>query len=71
MNLRPNTALADMARDVLDGVTHLRDAFARLPDDADAATKAAGAAIKSERLLERRYRVAISGLLTVTELRDV
>jgi uncharacterized protein Yka (UPF0111/DUF47 family) len=71
MGLAPNAALADMAGDVLEGVTRLSDAFAALPNDVDAATTAADAAIKCQRLLERRYRVAMSDLLTVTELRDV
>jgi uncharacterized protein Yka (UPF0111/DUF47 family) len=71
MGLHPNAALADMARAVLEGVSCLSDSFAALPNDADAATKAADAAIKCQRLLERRYRVAMSELLAVTELRDV
>jgi phosphate uptake regulator len=71
MNLRPDAALADMARAVFDGVTHLRDAFAALPDDADTATECADAAIRCDRLLERRYRVAMSDLLAVDDLHDV
>jgi len=71
MNLQPNAALADMANAVLDGVIHLRDAFVALPKDTDAATASADAAIKCDRVLERRYRLAMSELLTVDELHDV
>lgn len=71
MNLRPDAALADMARAVFDGVTHLRDAFAALPADADTATECADAAIRCDRVLERRYRVAMSDLLAVDDLHDV
>lgn len=71
MNLHPNAALAEMAGAVLDGAVHLRDAFSALPDDADTATECADAAIKCDRTLERRYRVAMSELLAEQELRDV
>jgi uncharacterized protein Yka (UPF0111/DUF47 family) len=71
MNLQPNAALADMANAVLDGVIHLRDAFVALPKDTDSATASADAAIKCDRVLERRYRLAMSELLTVDELHDV
>jgi hypothetical protein len=71
INLRPNAALAEMAGAVLDGAMHLRDAFAAFPNDADAATECADAAIKCERVLERRYRVAMSDLLGEDELHEV
>lgn len=71
INLRPNAALAEMAGAVLDGAMHLRDAFAAFPNDADAATECADAATKCERVLERRYRVAMSDLLGEDELHEV
>lgn len=62
LNLDPDTALAEMAQQVLDGAVHLRAAFEALPGHPEAADAAADAAIKCERNIERLYRVAMSQL---------
>jgi uncharacterized protein Yka (UPF0111/DUF47 family) len=71
IDFTPDSALGEMAGDLADGVVHLRDAFAALPHAPDAATAAADAAIKCERSVEHRYRVAMSSLLSVDDLRAV
>ena len=71
MGIIPNDALAGMAATLAEGVQHLADAFAALPAKADEATKAADAAIKCERAVEHAYRVAMSDLLAVEDLRQV
>jgi len=71
MDFTPDTALAEMAADLAAGVAHIRDAFAALPHASDTATAAADAAIKCERSIEHRYRVAMSSLLSVDDLRAV
>ena len=60
-----------MAATLAQGVQHLADAFAALPAKADEATKAADAAIKCERGVEHAYRVAMSDLLAVDDLRQL
>jgi len=71
MKIVPNSATASMATDLVEGVRHLRDAFAALTSDAEAATDAADAAIRCERHIEHRYRAAMSELLEVEDLRQV
>jgi uncharacterized protein Yka (UPF0111/DUF47 family) len=69
MGLLPNDRMAEMAGHLEQGVRELAVAFAALGEDADAATTAADAAIKSQRHLERVYRVAMSELVEERELR--
>lgn len=71
MQLSADGALGAMAGDLAQAVRHLRAAFAALASDRDAATTAADAAIACQRQMERRYRVAMSELMAVEDLRQV
>lgn len=71
MQIAPDAPLAAMAVQLVAAVAHLRNSFAALVTDADAATEAADAAIRCEREMERVYRTAMSELLEVEELREV
>jgi uncharacterized protein Yka (UPF0111/DUF47 family) len=71
MRAAPDSAIADMARELADGTRRLADAFAALDHDRGAATRAADQAVKSQRRLERVYRRAMSALIDVDDLREV
>lgn len=69
MAFPPDTATAEMAVLLAEGVRHLRAAFNALDRKATAsATDAADAAVKSQRNLERVYRQAAGDLLSVTDV---
>lgn len=75
MALAPDEHVHAMAACLLNGVRLLDEAFERLrPEvrkDGREATQAADAAVKTQRQLERIYRVAMSALLAVEDLREV
>jgi uncharacterized protein Yka (UPF0111/DUF47 family) len=76
MGIPPDEAVAAMAALLADGARHLATAFERLGPDKHgkrgaSATEAADAAVKSQRRLERVYRLAASALLKVDDLREV
>lgn len=75
MSVPPDPATADMAVLLAEGVEHLVDAIKALNAGRGnhhlSATKAADAAVKSQRNLERIYRQAAGDLLSMTEFRDV
>jgi uncharacterized protein len=74
MQTAPDGAIAEMAAELADGVAHLSDAFAALGRGRDRtalATEAATRAAKSQSRLEHVYRRAMSGLVTVDDLREV
>jgi uncharacterized protein Yka (UPF0111/DUF47 family) len=74
MALAPDEHVAAMAGCLVEGTTHLAEAFARLGPDGrkgPAATDAADAAVKSQRALERIYRQAMSTLVEQEDLREV
>jgi uncharacterized protein Yka (UPF0111/DUF47 family) len=71
MKVPPDDALADMATSISDGVQHLHDAFDHLRGDREDATSCADAAIKCERELEHRYRIAMSELTESSDLREI
>jgi uncharacterized protein Yka (UPF0111/DUF47 family) len=76
MAIPPDEAVAAMATLLAEGARHLAAAFERLDPDrrgkgGASATKAADAAVKSQRRLERVYREAASALLKVHDLREV
>ena len=76
MGIEPDEAVAAMAALLGDGVRQLTAAFEGLGrnrhgDNDATATAAAGAAVKTQRQLERVYRKAASALLTVDDLREV
>lgn len=70
MGLSPDPPTHEMVTFLAEGVGHLAEAFERLPGDGDA-TELADAAIKSQRRVEHAYRVAMSALLDVADLREV
>jgi uncharacterized protein Yka (UPF0111/DUF47 family) len=61
--------IAAMATLAAEGVRHLADAFGALHTDADAATAAADAAVKSQRRIEKVYRRAMPALLELDDPR--
>lgn len=75
MGIPPDDHVSAMADLLLEGVRHLRDAFAALAKDGTGAegpaTEAADAAVKAQRHLERAYRSAASALIDVDDLREV
>jgi len=75
MGFPPDRATAEMAVLLAEGVGHLVEAVQALAAGRGnhhlSATKAADAAVKSQRNLERIYRQAAGELLEVTEFRDV
>lgn len=72
MAMAPDAAVAEMARQLADGVGHLAKAFDRLAKrDQDPATDAADEAHHCSRRLEKVYRGAMSQLLSVTDLREL
>jgi uncharacterized protein len=71
MHAQPDDAIAEMARELADGINRLADAFTSLEHDRGAATLAADQAVKSQRRLERVYRRAMSALIDVDDLHEV
>jgi uncharacterized protein Yka (UPF0111/DUF47 family) len=75
MAVAPDSTVAGMAAHLAEGVRQLAEAFERLGSkdngDGTAATDAADKAVKAQRQLERVYRQGMSGLLQVTDLREV
>jgi uncharacterized protein Yka (UPF0111/DUF47 family) len=69
--IEPDTALAAMAGDLLEGVRHLGAAFRVVVDDPDTATEQADAAIRCQRRIERTYRAAMSALVEAEDVRAV
>jgi uncharacterized protein Yka (UPF0111/DUF47 family) len=66
----PDDGIARMAALLVEAVRHLDDAIHHLAADADAATKAADEAIRTERRLERSYFDGMAALLEVREMRE-
>jgi uncharacterized protein Yka (UPF0111/DUF47 family) len=62
--------IAEMVGLAAEGVRHLADAFAAVAKDADAATTAADAAVKSQRRIEKVYRRAMPALLELADPRE-
>lgn len=73
MGAAPDSALSEMAGELLEGVKELASAFDALGsrEGRSAATEAANRAIKSQRRLEHIYRDAMSGLLQLEDMREV
>jgi uncharacterized protein Yka (UPF0111/DUF47 family) len=73
MSFPPDQAIADMALLLLEGVVNLQVAFTfmegRRGGSVGSATKAADAAVSSQRNLERVYRRATGDLVEVTDIR--
>ena len=72
MRAGPDEDLATMAAELAAGTRQLVSAFHSLAhNDHAAATRAADAAIASERAVKRAYRTAMSALIDVPDLREV
>lgn len=71
LHTEPDTAVAEMADLLVQGLGHLGDAFKELggDDGADAATAAADAAVKCVRGIEHVYRRAMPALMEHEDLR--
>lgn len=72
MDMPPDAAVAEMARQLVDGVGHLATAFDRLANRQEGpATDAADLAHRVSRNMEKTYRGAMSQLLSVTDVREL
>ncbi len=71
MNMSPDAPCAEMAVFIRDGVGHIGAAFDALVSDGALATTEADAAIKCVRSVEHSYRIAMSMLLAVEDMREV
>jgi uncharacterized protein Yka (UPF0111/DUF47 family) len=72
MAMPPDAAVAEMARQLSEGVVYLATAFERLAKrDEGSATDAADQAHRVSRNMEKTYRAAMSQLLSVTDMREL
>jgi uncharacterized protein Yka (UPF0111/DUF47 family) len=71
LDMRPDSAMCDMADLIAEGVRDLVAAFPVLDKDPDRATQHADSAVEHERRLEHVYRSAMSALLADPDLREV
>ena len=67
----PDERAAELADELVEGMTHIRAAFGRLTGKGDAATAEADAALAAERRMEKVYRKAMHDLLANEDLRQV
>ena len=67
----PDERAAELADELVEGMTHIRAAFDRLTGKGDAATAEADAALAAERRMEKAYRRAMHDLLANEDLRQV
>jgi uncharacterized protein len=67
----PDQALAEMATLLAEATTRLEEAVGHLGNDSDRASRAADAAVKCDRRVERVYRAAMAALIEVGDLREV
>jgi len=72
MSIAPDSALAEMADLLIEGVEHLRDAFQALNEtkNDDTATEAADQAVKCVRQVERVYRRAMPTLFEHADVKE-
>jgi uncharacterized protein len=71
MGTAPDAAIAQMAAELAQGMRDLAEGFAALGHHGGRATEASSEAAKSQSRLEKAYRQAMSGLITVDDLREV
>ncbi len=69
--IEPDQSMADLAEELVEGLTHVRIAFDHLTDHSDVATIEADAVLAAERRMEKVYRRAMRELLSRQDLRDV
>lgn len=70
MTCGPDQGIADMAALLAEAVHQIGEAIPHLATDADRATAAADAAIRTERRLERAYYQGMAALLDVEDMRE-
>jgi uncharacterized protein Yka (UPF0111/DUF47 family) len=72
MRTAPDAAMAEMSRELAEGMRRLEEAFVELERDGAAdATVPADKAVKTHRHLEHAYRAAMSALVEVEDVREV
>ena len=71
MACRPDDPFVEMADYLAEATRRLADAVTHLGGHAELASKAADAAVKCDRRLERVYRAAMAALLEIDDLREV
>ena len=71
METSPDAAIAQMAAELAQGMRDLAEGFAALGHHGRRATEASSEAARSQSRLEKAYRQAMSGLVTVDDLREV
>ena len=67
----PDERAAQLAGELVEGMSHVRAAFDQLTGKGDAATAEADAALAAERRMEKVYRQAMHDLLSNEDLRQV
>jgi hypothetical protein len=72
MRSEPDAAMAEMAGELAEGTKRLAEAFAAIErEDHTAATSLADRAVKEQRRLQHTYRIAMSALIEVEDLREL
>jgi uncharacterized protein Yka (UPF0111/DUF47 family) len=71
LTMAPDQQMADMCELLAEGVQDLGTAFSALGADTQVANAAAAAAIKTQRRLERSYRLAMAELVENDDMREV
>lgn len=71
IGLEPDAPMAAMAAIIVAGLEHVVRGIATLVSDPDAATAAADLAITAARHVEKEYRVAMSSLLAIEDMREL
>jgi uncharacterized protein Yka (UPF0111/DUF47 family) len=72
MQTQPDSAIAEMAAELTDGVKRIEEAVAKIAeDDRAGATALADRAIKDQRNAQHTYRTAMSALIDNPDLREV
>ncbi len=72
MQIAPDAAIAEMATELAAGTRSLVEAFAMIErGDRESATAVADRAVKDQRHLQHTYRVAMSALIEVQDIREI
>jgi uncharacterized protein Yka (UPF0111/DUF47 family) len=70
MKSSPDEGVGKMASSLAQAARHIGDAMSKLGSDADAATKAADAALEAERVVAHLYYQGMASLLDVHDMRE-
>lgn len=72
MQTAPNAAIAEMAAELAAGTRRLAEALAMIEQgDRESATAVADQAVRDQRHLQHTYRVAMSALIEVQDIREI